>query len=770
MTEKAKAKRASGHKLVVVESPAKAKTIKKYLGREFEVKASVGHIKDLPKSSLGVDVDKNFKPTYELIKGKKKVVDEITKAAKKASSVYLAPDPDREGEAIAWHVAEEIGISKERIHRVLFNEITKQSVLKAIENPEPLNREKYESQQARRILDRLVGYQISPILWRKVRRGLSAGRVQSVAVRMIVEREREVTAFVPKAYWTVVASLTTDDVQEEFQARLVRIGDKKIDRTDLDDEHVAAEAVSESEKAQWNVISVQQKQRRRNPDPPFITSTMQQEGSRKLFFSAKKTMRVAQQLYEGIELGDEGAQGLITYMRTDSVRISPESITQARAVIEKTFGKAYVPNQPIEYKNKKNAQDAHEAIRPTSLEYSPERVKSFLDEEQFKLYEMIWKRFLACQMEQAVFDQTVVDMDAKVATGNVYGYRATGSVPRFAGFLALWQIDNEKDDTQTEQLPDIRESSRLACKKVASEKHMTQPPPRFSESSLIKELEEKGIGRPSTYATILSTIQDRKYAEKKENRFYPTDLGVLVTELLVENFSNIVDEQFTATMEDQLDQIEEGKADWIKTLRNFYAPFKETLKLANTQMRNVKQEETPTNLQCPKCEKSLVIKWGKNGKFAACQGYPECRFTSEFVQEGDTVKLVEHPTTDEKCTNCGAPMIVRMGRFGRFLACSEYPKCKTTKTITTGIQCPECKQGELSEKRTRFGKLFYSCSRYPSCKYALWNKPVKTACPMCSHPFIVEYRSKKEGGSLRCPNKECTYQEKIPDVLPSTGT
>jgi len=759
--ERANAKKTLPTKgLVVVESPAKAKTLKKYLGRHFDVKASIGHVKDLPKSALGVDIENDFQPTYELIKGKKKVMDELTKAAKKADTVYLAADPDREGEAIAWHVAEELKLPKEKIRRVLFHEITKPAVLSAIENPGELNRDRYESQQARRILDRLVGYKISPILWVKVRRGLSAGRVQSVAVRMISEREKEIQAFVPKAYWSLAAKLNAEN--RDFVARLVAVDNKKLERTDIDTEEWANEIAQQSKTAHWKIISVTQKERRRNPDPPFITSTLQQEASKRLYFSAKKTMMLAQQLYEGVELGDEGLTGLITYMRTDSMRLSNDAVTEARRMIERSFGKKYLPHSAIEYKNKKNAQDAHEAIRPTSVENPPEKMKKFLGADQFRLYELIWKRYLACQMEQALFDQTTVDIEATFDEKKRYGYRVTGSILRFDGFLKLWQQENDAngDETLGENLSDLKEASAVTCQSVLPEKHMTQPPPRYSESSLIKELEEKGIGRPSTYAAILSTIQDRKYVEKRENRFYPTELGQIVTELLMENFKDIVDVQFTANMEEQLDQIEEGSRNWVSTLRDFYGPFENTLKNAQEKMRNLKREEIPTNLLCPKCAKPIVIKWGKNGKFAACQGYPDCRFTSEFLQEPDgTVKLVEQPRTDEKCPNCGEPMVIKTGRFGKFLACSAYPDCKTTKPITTGIQCPECNQGQLSEKRTRFGKAFYSCTRYPTCKYAIWDKPLKTPCPQCQSPFLVEHYTKKEGVSIRCPNKKCGYVE-----------
>ncbi len=757
---------STGKGLVIVESPAKAKTLKKYLGRKFDVKASVGHIMDLPKSKLGVDLENDFKPSYEAIKGKQKVIEELAKAALKADKVYLAADPDREGEAIAWHVAEVLKLPTAKTARVLFHEITKTAVLKAIENPITLNQDRYESQQARRILDRLVGYKISPILWTKVRRGLSAGRVQSVAVRIISEREKEVKAFIPEPYWTVLADITCEN--KDFQAKLFKADDKKIDRLTINTVEWANEIVEASKTADWKILSVTQKQRRRNPDAPFITSTMQQEAAKRLYFSAKKTMTLAQHLYEGKELGEAGAQGLITYMRTDSLRLSDEAIKDARSVIEKTLGKEYLPKEPIVYKNKKNAQDAHEAIRPTSIEFTPQMVKPFLDEDEFKLYDLIWKRYLASQAEPAVFDQTSVELEAKAKTNKSYLYRATGSILRFDGFLSLWKTQEEDENVEadegTQSLPDLKESSKVGCKNVITEKHMTQPPPRYSESSLIKELEEKGIGRPSTYANILSTIQDRKYVEKKENRFYPTELGDLVTDLLVTAFGDIVNVQFTAGMEERLDEIEEGKRNWVTTLKEFYEPFQKTLKEAEEKMRNIKREETVVDIECPKCQKKLVIKWGKNGKFAACQGYPDCKFTSEFTQEEDgTIKLVAQPTTDEKCDKCGQPMMVKTGRFGRFLACSAYPECKTTKPITTGIECPECHKGELSAKRTRFGKIFYSCVKYPDCKYAIWDKPIKgRPCPECKHPFVVEHYTKKEGASIRCPQKECGFKEIAP--------
>jgi len=736
------------------------------LGRKFDVKASVGHIMDLPKSKLGVDLDDDFKPSYEAIKGKQKVIEELAKAALKADKVYLAADPDREGEAIAWHVAEMLKLPTAKTARVLFHEITKSAVLKAIENPITLNKDRYESQQARRILDRLVGYKISPILWTKVRRGLSAGRVQSVAVRIISEREKEIKAFIQEPYWSVTADIHSS--KKDFKAKLVKADDKKIDRLTINTEDWAKEIVDASRTADWKVLSVTLKQRKRNPDPPFITSTMQQEAAKRLYFSAKKTMTLAQHLYEGKELGEAGAQGLITYMRTDSTRLSDEAIKDARKMIEQSLGKEYLPKEPQQYKNKKNTQDAHEAVRPTSIEFTPERVKPFLDEDEYKLYDLIWKRFLASQAEPAIYDQTAVDMEAKAKNNKSYIYRANGSILRFDGFLSLWKTIEEEETAEAEEgkqsLPDLDQKSAINCKNVIHEKHMTMPPSRYSESSLIKELEEKGIGRPSTYANILSTIQDRKYVEKKENRFHPTELGDLVTDLLVQAFGDVVNVQFTAGMEERLDQIEEGSRNWVQTLKEFYEPFKQTLKDAEEKMRNIKREETVIDVECPKCQKKLVLKWGKNGKFAACQGYPDCKFTSEFTQEEDgTIKLVQQPTTDEKCEKCGQPMMVKTGRFGRFLACSAYPECKTTKPITTGIECPVCHKGELSQKRTRFGKIFYSCVKYPDCKYAIWDKPIKgQPCPECKHPFVVEHYTKKEGASIRCPQKECGYKLIVP--------
>ncbi len=773
-----------GKSLVIVESPAKAKTINKYLGRDFVVRSSVGHVKDLPKSQLGVDVEHNFQPEYEIIRGKGKVLAEIKKLAKEAEAIYLAPDPDREGEAIAWHIAQEIGAVPDgngtakatrktktagakkapakprarkgpKVYRVLFNEITKKAIQEAIKNPLELNESKYNAQQARRILDRLVGYQISPLLWDKVRRGLSAGRVQSVAVRLVVDREREIRAFKPEEYWSITATLE-GKTPPPFEANLFRIRDEKVE---IGSGAEAERIVAALDGATWVVQKVEKKERRRSPAPPFITSALQQEAARKLGFSAKKTMTLAQRLYEGVELGDEGSVGLITYMRTDSTRLSSEALADVRVHIERQYGKDFLPEGPNVYKSKKSAQDAHEAIRPTSLEWAPERVKPFLEGDIYRLYELIWRRFVACQMVPAVYDQTTVDVDAK---GHIF--RATGSVVKFAGFMQVY-IEGTDDQVAPEDeagsgIPaDLAEGDVLRLLKLDPQQHFTQPPPRFTEASLVKALEEKGIGRPSTYAAILSNIRDREYVTLDDRRFRPTQLGEIVTELLVESFPEIVDVTFTAGMEEQLDQVEDGQVDWVRMLKAFYGPFKKTLKEAASSMRDVKAQEIPTDITCEKCGKNLVIKWGRMGEFLACPGYPECKNTKDFVRDPETgaIKVVEEVPTDESCPESGHPLVVKRGRFGRFLACSGYPECRYTKAITTGIGCPQCGKGELAERRSKRGKTFFSCNRYPECTFALWDRPKPIRCPQCDYPFLVQKYSKRTGAYMFCPNK-CGYR------------
>jgi DNA topoisomerase-1 len=761
--------RSKNSTLVVVESPAKAKTIKKYLGAGYVVKASVGHVMDLPKSKIGVDIENGFQPVYEVIESKKKVVADLKAAAKGVTRVLLATDPDREGEAIAWHVFEQLKKQKIPTQRILFNEITKKAIQEAILKPLALNKDLYDAQQARRVLDRLVGYQISPILWKKVRRGLSAGRVQSVAVRLVVDREEEIGKFIPVEYWSIEADLKAA-LPPQFRSKLIKLDGEKAE---LPSGEVAKPLVDELKQAQFTVAEVTRKERRRNAPPPFITSKLQQDAANRLGFTAKKTMTLAQRLYEGVELGEEGQTALITYMRTDSVRLSPDAVAGARDYVAARWGKEYLPAEPVQFKTKKSAQDAHEAIRPTALEYPPEKVQPFLERDMFRLYELIWNRFVACQMVPAVFDQTTADINAGRAV-----FRATGQILKFPGYLAVYGQeaesaqdqagaekmegeDEEKGDV-SRQLPPLEAGQKLTLIEILPEQHFTQPPPRFTEASLVKELEEKGIGRPSTYAAILSTIQDKEYVEKKEGRFFPTDLGKIVTELLLGAFPTIMDVQFTAKMEGELDEVEDGNADWVKVLGDFYTPFKKTLEAAESQMRDVKREEKPTDLVCEKCGSPMVIKWGRMGRFLACSGYPECKNTKDFVEEDGKIRIVEDIPTDEICPTCGKPMINKRGRFGRFLACSDYPACKTTRPITLkGVVCPDCGSG-LAERKSRFGKSFYGCTGYPNCKFAAWDRPIPGPCPQCGKPYLLSKYSKRDGAYIACPDKECGYRREAP--------
>jgi DNA topoisomerase-1 len=751
-----------GSALVVVESPAKARTINKYLGSNYIVKASVGHVRDLPKSKIGVDLeDGTFEPVYEVIEGKKKVLGEIRKAAREVETVYLASDPDREGEAIAWHIAEEIKGENKNLRRVLINEITKKGVTAAIAKPQAIDMNKTDAQQARRILDRLVGYKISPILWNKVQRGLSAGRVQSVAVRLVCERDEEIKAFKPEEYWSVEATCRANQ-PPPFEARIWRWKGEKAEPKTADEANAIA---TELRAGDATVANVERKERRKKPQAPFITSKLQQDAARKLRFSAKRTMALAQRLYEGVELGDEGPTGLITYMRTDSTRISDDALTAVRQHVTDTYGKEYVPDEPNNYSNKERAQDAHEAIRPTLLEWPPDRVAASLanhpeGNELVKLYTLIWQRFVASQMVPAVYDSTTVDMDRGKAV-----LRATGQVMKFAGYTKVYEVA-ETDDAKAEAaeqadklLPPLEVGETVKLDVVRPEQHFTQPPPRFSEASLVKELEERGIGRPSTYASIMSTIVDRGYVEKKEARFWPTELGILVNGLLVESFPEIVSSDFTAKMESDLDHVEEGNQDWRKLLKTFYGPFSVELEKAETEMRDVKREEIATEWTCEKCGKPMVIKWGRNGSFLACQGYPECRNTMEVVKNLDgTWEKVPPQTTDEVCETCGAPMTVKRGRFGSFLACTRYPDCKTTKPISLGVKCPRpgC-GGFLAEKRSRRGKPFYGCSNWKKkeCDFVAWDKPIPQPCPACQAKFVLKKETKR-GITLRC--MECDWR------------
>ncbi len=754
--------------LVIVESPAKAKTIEKYLGKDFKVKASIGHIKDLPKSKLGVDIKKKFEPTYELITAKKKIVDEIRKAASSADQIFLALDPDREGEAIAWHVAEEIfkgekekkkGIVKKPVHRILFYEITKKAIQQAITHPLELNRNLYESQQARRVLDRLVGYQISPLLWDKVRRGLSAGRVQTVALRIICERERDIKAFISEEYWSI-ETLLQGSAPPPFAAKLHSFQGKRLKVAKETD---ATKIVSELKALPHVLQGITRKEKRRHPYPPFITSRLQQEASQKIGFSASRTMMIAQSLYEGVDVGEESPEGLITYMRTDSTRLADDAVQEARQFIGEKWGNEFLPEKPVFYKNKKSAQDAHEAIRPTSVLRTPESIRKHLTEDQFKIYELIWKRFVACQMTSAVFDQTSFD----VAAGE-YAYRATGSQMKFPGFLAVYQapvedvtrVEEKKEEEEEEEregiLPNLTEGESLQPVEWRPQQHFTEPPPRFSDASLIKILEEKGIGRPSTYAAITSNIVDKEYVKKEQKVFMPTDLGFIVNDVLIESFPNIFNVEFTAKMETELDDVEEGRQTYAEALHDFYKPFHETLEKAKTGMRNVKRQEIPTDISCEKCGSPTVIKWGRRGEFLACTNYPECKYTREFERdENGGLRLIKLEVTGEMCGSCGGHMVIKSGRFGKFLACSNYPNCKTTRAISTGVACPEC-GAPIAEKRTKKGRVFYGCTKYPTCKFATWDKPVKEPCPQCGAPFLIS-KTNKSGTTIRCARENCDY-------------
>jgi DNA topoisomerase-1 len=805
--------------LVIVESPAKAKTINKYLGKSYVVKASLGHIKDLPKKDLSVDVDNGFRPKYEVIEGKKKLIQELKDAAKKVESIYLAADPDREGEAICWHLQEELKPKKNaegpKIYRVMFNEITKNSIQKAFEKPAEVNEHLVDAQQARRVLDRLVGYKISPLLWDKVRRGLSAGRVQTVAVRVIVEREREIRAFVKEEYWTLDANLAGKKAPF-FDARLIRKNDESLS---IPDQAASDALVADLDGAHFKVRSVGTKEKKRNPVAPFITSTLQQDSSRKLRFSVKRTMMLAQQLYEGIELGSEGLVGLITYMRTDSTRVSEEAIQEVRGFVETRYGKQYLPEQPNTFKSKKDAQDAHEAIRPSSALRTPDDVAKYLPEDQLKLYKLIWMRFVASQMNPALLDQTTIDVSAAGTSKTDYTFRATGSVLKFDGFLAVYEEGKDQKDEDDEELkhklPAVTEGEELKLRALKPEQHFTEPPPRYTEATLVKKLEADGVGRPSTYASILSTIQEREYVTKEGGKFRPTELGMVVTDLLLESFNDIFDVRYTARMEEELDEIEDGKLDWRDAMSEFYGRFTKDLENAETNMTDIKRMEKPTDLTCDKCGKPLVIKWGKHGSFLACTGYPECTYTRELtvdLPDVDNADLTEQGD-EEYCQNCGRTMVLKKGRFGTFFACSGYPDCKTTKQIggtqkkadvildekcpqcsnnlvqkygrfgeftacsnyptckyvkqkTIGVKCPECSEGEVVERRSKRGKTFYGCSRYPDCSFVTWARPVAEKCPDCGSPYLTE-KYLKSGNFLQCPNAECKYRREMPQTEPA---
>ncbi|WDP88600.1 MAG: type I DNA topoisomerase [Desulfobacter sp.] len=751
--------------LIIVESPTKIKTLKKYVGKGYNVAASAGHIRDLPPKTLGIDVDDNFKAKYVNIKDKSKIISNLKKTAKDTLDVYLAPDPDREGEAIAFHIMDVLKKKGRRFHRVLIHELTKKGITDALEKTLEPDVDKYDAQQARRKLDRLVGYQISPLLWQKVQRGLSAGRVQSVAVKIICDREREIRRFEPEEYWTITTDLMAE-APPEFNAALTRISGKKAQ---ISNGEQAAAIVADLEAAQFMVDEIKKKTVKRNPLPPFITSKLQQDAINRLRFSAKKTMVVAQQLYEGIEIGTGGPEGLITYMRTDSTRIAPEAAQEAMTLIASEYGQGYALNAPRYFKNKNKAQDAHEAIRPTSVYNTPDKLKSFLTEDQFKLYDLIWKRFVASQMAQAQIDQKSILIKA----GEKYLFSVSGSTVKFDGFMRLYATQDKDKEKDIQSLPPVEEGATLSTRKINPKQHFTKPPPRYSEASLVKELEKNGIGRPSTYASILGVIQDKGYVELIKRYFVPSELGFIVNDLLVTSFPNLLDISFTAQMENNLDDVEQGKLNETALLRDFYDGFKTTLDDAKDNMVSVKGVGIETGISCPQCSKPVNIKIGRNGHFLACTGYPDCSFTSNYNRdEKGQISIVEKIQDSEPvkdCPECGQPMVRKDGRFGLFLACTGYPDCKHTESVAqdqantdTGVPCPEkgC-EGTIVEKKSKRGKVFYGCSKYPDCDFASWDKPVAKTCPQCDGAYLVQKETKRDGKFLKCPKKGCGYKESI---------
>ncbi|MDA2933744.1 type I DNA topoisomerase [Acidobacteria bacterium AH-259-D05] len=794
--------------MVIVESPAKARTIERYLGKDYTVRASAGHIKDLPQRNLGVDIKHDFRPTYRVISEKAKIVSELKKVAEKSTEIYLATDPDREGEAICQHLAEELnGTQDRKIYRVLFNEITETAILNAFKNPSTINQNKVGAQQARRILDRLVGYKVSPLLWQKVRRGLSAGRVQTVALRMIVEREQEIRAFVPEEYWNFTAHLKAQN-PPPFEAKASKLDGKKFK---ISSQKEADRLLEELRSSDFVVSGVKKKKRKRNPVPPFITSKLQQEASQKLRFAVKKTMMLAQRLYEGVEIGEEGRVGLITYMRTDSTRVADSALSELREYVKTVYGEQYLPSKRVVYRSKKGAQDAHEAIRPTSVLRTPDKVKGFLNRDEHRLYQLIWKRFVASQMSPALFDQTEVLIEAGKTQ-----FKAVGTLMRFDGFLKVYQDGAEKGDPEDNKkiLPQVQEGERLEVVEIVPEQKFTQPLPRYNEATLVKALEEKGIGRPSTYAQILSVIMDRDYVKKEERRFVPTEIGEVVIELLVLHFEEIFAYDYTAKLERDLDEIENGNEHWVQTLREFYTEFSKELQQARKNMKNLKKEEIPTGVECEKCGAEMVIRWGRFGRFLACSKYPDCRNTRELPKEGDSPDQEQATEWEAKlCEKCGKPMVLKKGRFGKFLACSGYPECENTQKLspgagqgsadevqaekcpqcgsqlvqrhgrygafvacsnypdcryikqqTTGVSCPQCRKGQIVRRKSRRGRFFYGCSTFPECKFVLWQKPVDLKCPACGAEYLLERVNKKVGIVHICNNPECDYKETVEAV------
>jgi DNA topoisomerase-1 len=754
--------------LVIVESPAKTKTLKKFLGRNYAVEASVGHIRDLVKKDMGIGPD--YEPHYAILAAKKDVVKKLREASAKAETVYLAPDPDREGEAIAWHIAQVLDRDPASLRRVTFNEITQRAVLQALENPGSIDYRKVDAQQARRVLDRLMGFRLSPLLWDKIKQGLSAGRVQSVALKMVCDRQAEIDAFISEEYWNIGAELESG-APPVFAAKLSKIDGRKATIGDGDQ---AAKIQAELKSGTFKVEAVEKKESRQKPGAPFITSKLQQEAARRFGFAVKRTMSIAQGLYEGREIGDRGAVGLITYMRTDSTRVADEALTAARELIGTTFGDAALPAKPQQYTSKKGAQDAHEAIRPTSFDLPPEAVADFLSPDEAKLYKLIWDRFLASQMVPAVFDVTQVD----IANGP-YTLRAAGKVLRIPGFLALYREAPEEGavaDENDATLPVLAAGDVLKMVKVTGEQKFTQPPAQYSEATLVKALEENGIGRPSTYATILATLTDREYVERREARFHPSALGGVVNKMLQSGFHDILNEGYTASLEEQLDEIEDGKLDWRKAVAAFDTKLSKDLDSAGQNLPNIKRDGVPTGETCPEDGGNLLMRFGRYGAFVGCSNYPTCKYTRNLDEPAPTPPAegadgAAAPVVEEipPCEICGKPMTLKRSRFGTFYGCTGYPECKGLRKIgpqasppkPTGVKCPQCGQGEIEEKKSRRGKIFYSCNRYPDCDFALWNKPVPHACPACAAPFLLEKTTKKAGTKLICNTEGCDYEEPV---------
>ncbi|HYE37426.1 type I DNA topoisomerase [Methylocaldum sp.] len=748
--------------LVIVESPAKAKTIEKYLGRDFQVYASYGHVRDLVPKEGAVDPDHDFSMKYELIEKNEKHVQTIAKAAQKANALFLATDPDREGEAISWHIYEILKnrqvLDNKPVHRVVFHEITKRAILEAIQNPKALSIDLINAQQARRALDYLVGFKLSPLLWKKIRRGLSAGRVQSPALRMIVEREIEIENFTIREYWTLDADLDADG--QKFRARLINLNGAKLEQFSILNEEQASQArdalLSEAN-GKLQVVKIEEKERKRNPAAPFITSTLQQEAARKLGFTTKRTMAIAQQLYEGIDLGGE-TTGLITYMRTDSVNLANEAVQELRELIASRFGDENVPKQPPHYKTKsKNAQEAHEAIRPTSAFRLPEQVKPYLSPEQYKLYNLIWKRTVACQMVHATIKTVSVDLSC----GTKGVFRATGSTVVNPGFMSVYL--EGKDDVPSENdesfLPVLKEGAWVDLNDIITDQHFTEPPPRYTEASLVKALEEYGIGRPSTYASIISTLQQRHYVVLETKRFYPTDVGRIVNKFLTEHFTQYVDYNFTANLEDDLDAVSRGERNWIPLMRDFWQPFKSLIDTKDESLRRADVTHESLDEACPECGGQLSIRLGRNGRFIGCTNYPECKYTRNM--NGEAAPPAPEIVEGKLCPACASPLVIKTGRFGKFIGCSTYPKCKHIEPLEkpedTGVRCPECNKGQLIKRKSRFGKLFFSCNTYPSCNYAVWNPPIAEPCPNCAWPILTLKVTKRRGTEKICPRKECGY-------------